>query len=71
MKGKGVPTPTKFDRELKRLEWNMKDKGRRKGATPGRGARVSQSGFFMKLIIHSWNVRGANDATKRTFDQGL
>ena len=43
--GKGAPTLTKFDRELKRLEWNVKDKGRSKGVASGRGARVSQSSF--------------------------
>ena len=44
-KGKGAPTLTKFDRELKKLEWNVKDKGRSKGVASRREARVSQSGF--------------------------
>ena len=62
--GKGGQAPTKFDRELKNLEWNVKDKGRKKGVVPGRGL-VFSIWFLMKLRILSWNVRGANGATKR------
>ena len=44
-KERGGQAPTKFDRELEKLEWNVKDKGRKKGVVPGRGARAFQSGF--------------------------
>ena len=42
-KGKGGVVSTKFDRELKKLEWNVMDSGRKKGAL-GKGVRASYSG---------------------------
>ena len=42
-KGKGGAVSTKFDRELKKLEWNVMDSGRKKGAL-GKGVRASYSG---------------------------
>ena len=44
-KGKGFQVPTKFERELKKLECNVKDKGRKKGVILGRGASSFQFGF--------------------------
>ena len=41
-KGKGVQGSTKFDRELKRLEWIINEKERSKDGASGKGAR----GFF-------------------------
>ena len=43
-KGKEGSVSTKFDRELKKLEWNVIDKGRKKNGAPGKGARASHSG---------------------------
>ena len=40
-KGKGVNSSTKFDRELKKLKWTVKDKGSIKVSSQGKGARVS------------------------------
>ena len=40
-KKKGVVVLTKFDRELKKLEWNIKEKGRQSLGAKGRGARGS------------------------------
>ena len=42
-KGKGGAVSTKFDRELKKLEWNVMDSGRKKGAL-GKGIRAFCSG---------------------------
>ena len=35
---------TKFDREMKKLEWNVMDKGRKKNGAPRKGVRASYSG---------------------------
>ena len=43
-KGKGGAVSTKFDRELKKLEWNVMDSGRKKNGAPGKGVRASHSG---------------------------
>ena len=43
-KGKGSSGSTKFDRELKNLEWNVMDKGRKKSGASGKGARAFYSG---------------------------
>ena len=43
-KGKGGAVSTKFDRELKKLEWNVMDGGRKKNGAPGKGVRASHSG---------------------------
>ena len=42
-KGKGGVVSTKIERELKKLEWNVMDSGRKKGA-PRKGVRASNSG---------------------------
>ena len=42
-KGMGGAVSTKFDRELKKLEWNVMDSGRKKGAL-GKGVIASYSG---------------------------
>ena len=39
IKGKGGAGTTKFDRELKRLAWSMKDTERTKRGAPSKGAR--------------------------------
>ena len=44
IKGKGGARTTKFDRELKKLAWNVKDKERIKSGAPGKGARASYYG---------------------------
>ena len=43
-KGNGGTVSTKFDRELKKLEWNVMDSGRKKNGAPGKGFRASHSG---------------------------
>ena len=43
-KGKGGAMSTKFDRELKKLEWNVMDNGRKKNGAPGKGVRASHIG---------------------------
>ena len=56
---------TKFDKEMKKSAWTMKDKG--KTTRGGRWKR--DQGFIsqvsMKIRTLSWNVRGANDTEKR------
>ena len=42
--GKGGPVITKFDREIKKLEWNVMDKGRKKSGVVGKGMRVYKTG---------------------------
>ena len=42
-KGKGVQRSTKFDRELKKLTWTVKDKESLKLRASGRGARGTSS----------------------------
>ena len=63
--GKGGDKPTKFNREMKKLVWNVTDMGRKKDGAPGKGARAFLSRLLMKIKILSWNVRGANDVAKR------
>ena len=59
-KGKGVQGSTKFDLELKKLIWTVKDKENLR--KKGEGTFF----FFMfKVKILSWNVRGANNVEKR------
>ena len=43
-KGRGGAGTTKFDRELKKLAWNVKDKERTKRGAPGNGAWASYYG---------------------------
>ena len=43
-KGKGGDRTTKFDRERKKLVWNVTDTGRKKDGAPGKGVRVSYHG---------------------------
>ena len=38
-KGKGAGGSSSFDRELKKLEWNVKDRGKSKMEAQGKGAR--------------------------------
>ena len=40
-KGKEGDRPTKFDKEMKKLAWNMTDTGRKKDGALGNGARAS------------------------------
>ena len=64
VKAKGVQGTTKFDRERKKLEWNMQEKEKsRKGGSSQRGKGALM--LVMKIKILSWNVRGANDTSKR------
>ena len=44
IKGKGGARTTKFDRELKKPEWNVKDKEGKKSGARGKGARASYHG---------------------------
>ena len=44
IKGKGGVGTTKFDRELKKPEWNVKDKEGKKSGARGKGARASYRG---------------------------
>ena len=43
-KGKAGAVSTKFDRELKKLEWNVMDSGRKENRAPRKGVRASHSG---------------------------
>ena len=43
-KGKRGVVSTKFDRELKKLEWNVMDSGRKKNGATGKGVRAAHSG---------------------------
>ena len=43
-KGKGGDKTTKFDREMKKLVWNVMDTGREKDGAPGKGVRASYHG---------------------------
>ena len=43
-KGKGEAVSTKFDRELKKLEWNVMDSGRKKNGAFGKGFRAYHNG---------------------------
>ena len=43
-KGKGGAMSTKFDRELKKLKWNVRDSGRKKNGAPGKRVRASHNG---------------------------
>ena len=45
-KGKGVQGSTRFDKELKRLRWMIKDKGRPIVDDIGKGVGVSKVGFY-------------------------
>lgn len=63
-KGKGVSTLASFDRELKRLEWTIKEKGRINSGLAKRGLRGSKL-FMMHFNILSWNVRGVTNEEKR------
>ena len=45
-KGKRVQSLTKFDRELKRLRWMIKEKGRSRVEAVGKGDEGSKAGFY-------------------------
>ena len=60
-KGKGWQISTKFDKEMKKLEWMVRDR-RYTGWGPGKRAEGANAvSLTMRLRILSWNVRGAND----------
>ena len=63
-KGKGVHGSTRFDRELKRLEWALRIMGDLELMLLGKG-RGFLTLVFMKMKILLWNDRGANNAKKR------
>ena len=64
-KEKGGQSSTKYEREMKKLEWTVIDR-KRKGGGLGRGRRsFAQYCLLTGLKILSWNVRGANDPEKR------
>ncbi|RVW26531.1 hypothetical protein CK203_103819 [Vitis vinifera] len=55
---------SRFERELKRLECSINyEGGRRRSVVQGK--RVPDYGSPMKIRLLSWNVRGANDSSKR------
>ena len=65
---KGLLEKSKFERELKRLECliNYEEERRRgKAKMPHARKKVSAHGSPMKIKLLSWNVRGANDSSKR------
>ena len=64
---KGLLEKSKFERELKRLECliNYEEEGGEEAKMPHARKRVSAHGSPMKIKLLSWNVRGANDSSKR------
>ena len=49
-KGKGVQSSTRFDRELKRLRWTIKEKWRPSVEAIGNGDEVLRAGFYENLF---------------------
>ena len=56
---------SKFERELKRLDFSVNYEGGEQAERSFTGQRESIDSCPMKLKIISWNVRGANDSSKR------
>ncbi|RVX02242.1 hypothetical protein CK203_028314 [Vitis vinifera] len=56
---------SKFERELKRLECSINYEGGLKQKGSVQGQRAPNCSCPMKVKILSWNVRGANDSSKR------